>query len=254
LKVSVITIVYNNADCILDCLESVKAQTYDPIEHVVIDGGSSDGTQQIIAPYVKDLGYYISEPDSGLYNALNKGIAKCSGDIIGILHSDDVFYNTKVIASVVRQFKNQKADLVYANGLYVERENPDNIQRIYKSKHFKNNYLRLGWIPLHTTIFVKKTVFKTHGLYDESYRITSDYEISLRWFFDSKIKKVFLNQWVVKMRLGGKSTTLGLQKQKTKEDQNIITKYPLMGNLTLVLKILQKIPQYLLPRLFKIKA
>ena len=253
LKISIITIVYNNAECIVDCLKSVQAQSYEEVEHVVIDGGSTDGTQDLIAPYVDSLGYYISEPDKGLYNALNKGIEQCTGDVIGILHSDDIFYNDYTIADIATKFETKKADLVYANGLYVERDNPTKIRRIYKSKPFKNSYLRFGWIPLHTTIFVKKTVFDSYGLYNEGYRIASDYDISLRWFLESKIKKVFLDRFLVKMRLGGKSTSLKLQKTKSVEDFKIIKKYHLWGLFTLALKIARKIPQYLRPLLSRSK-
>lgn len=247
MKISIISVVYNNADCIEDCIKSVASQTYNNIEHVLIDGGSTDGTQAIIAPYADHLGYYKSEPDKGLYNALNKGIEQCTGDVIGILHSDDVFYNEYTIADIAAKFETKKADLVYANGLYVERDNPTKIRRIYKSQPFKYRYLRFGWIPLHTTIFVKKTVFDSYGLYNEGYRIASDYEISLRWFLEPKIKKVFLNQWVVKMRLGGKSTTLSLQKEKSREDLRILKKYPFLGQLSLGFKILRKVPQYCWP-------
>ncbi|MDA9111641.1 glycosyltransferase [Flavicella sp.] len=248
MKISIITIVFNNKSCIAACMESVRAQTHHNIEHVVIDGGSTDGTQEVIAPYVENLGYYVSEKDSGLYNALNKGIHKCTGDVIGILHSDDLFYETSTLAKIAAQFQNSQADLVYANGLYVQRENTDCIRRIYKAKPFQKHSLRMGWIPLHTTIYVKKEVFQDFGLYNEDYEIASDYDISLRWFLEPKIKKLFLNNWVVKMRLGGKSTTAKLQKKKSMEDLKIIKKYNLLGQITLVFKILNKIPQYLIPR------
>jgi hypothetical protein len=139
--------------------------------------------------------------------------------------------------------------LVYANGMYVERENTKNVKRIYKSKAYKKRYLPFGWIPLHTTIYVKKTVFDTYGLYDESYSIASDYEISLRWFKEERIKKYFLNHWVVKMRLGGKSTTAKLQKKKSTEDLKIIKNYKLLREVTLFFKIFRKVSQYLAPKL-----
>lgn len=249
IKVSIITIVYNNKEFIADCLNSVKKQSYANIEHIVIDGGSSDGTQEIIAPFVSDLGFYISEKDTGLYNALNKGIANCSGDVIGLLHSDDFFYDTQTVAKVAKKFEESCADLVYANGMYVDRKNTSLVKRIYKSKKFKKRYLKWGWIPLHTTIYVKKSIFDQFGIYNESYRIASDYEISLRWFFNKKINKSFLNQWVVKMRLGGKSTTAKLQNEKSREDFKIIQNYPLFGIFSLVFKIIRKIPQYIFPRL-----
>jgi glycosyltransferase involved in cell wall biosynthesis len=251
MKVSIISIVFNNKSCITDCIESVLSQSYKNIEHIVIDGGSTDGTQAIIEKYKSKLGFYISEKDNGLYDALNKGILKASGDIIGILHSDDLFFDNNVVKNIVEAFEKTNSDLVYASGQYVLRDDTSIIKRIYKGKKYNKYSLNFGWIPLHTTIYVKSEVFQTFGLYDESYSIASDYEISLRWFKEVKIKKYFLSNFVVKMRLGGKSTTAKLQKKKSSEDLSIIKKNGLLGEITLLFKILRKIPQYLLPKLKK---
>lgn len=249
MKVSIVTIVYNNRSTIKDCIESVLAQNYPDIEHVIIDGGSTDGTVDVIHSYRDSLGYFISEKDKGLYNALNKGIKAATGDIIGILHSDDIFYEADTIEKVITAFKESAADLVYANGLYVDKEKPKDVKRIYASKPFKRRYLDFGWIPLHTTIYCKKEVFEDFGLYKENYAIASDYEISLRWFKENRISKYFLNEFVVKMRLGGKSTTPALQKKKSSEDLEIIRSHNLPGAFTLGCKIGRKIPQYLLPKI-----
>jgi len=253
MKISIITIVYNNKDCIADCIKSVLDQSYPNIEHIVIDGGSNDGTQQAIEPYKDQLAYYLSEKDKGLYDALNKGIRKASGDVIGILHSDDLFYASDTLNQVAETFRATGADLVYAHGQFVDKLNPAKVKRIYKAKPYRKRYLPFGWIPLHTTIYVKKEVFEKYGLYEESYSIAGDYEISLRWFKNDKIKKVFLNQWVVKMRLGGKSTSASLQKKKSKEDLDIIRRYNLLGEFTLACKIARKIPQYVLPKIIRYK-
>ncbi len=249
MRVSIITIVYNNKECISDCIESVLNQSYKNIEHIVIDGGSTDGTQQVIESYQDKLAYYTSEKDNGLYDALNKGIKKATGDLIGILHSDDVFYDIYVVEKIMKAFNESNADLVYANGVFVERDNSAKIKRVYSSKPFKKYYLLFGWIPLHTTIYVKNRVFKEYGLYNLDYSIASDYDISLRWFKNDKIAKYFLDLYVVKMRLGGKSTTASLQKLKSKEDLQIIKKHELFGLITLFYKIIRKIPQYLKPYL-----
>lgn len=255
MKVSIITIVYNNSANIETCLKSVLSQSYPSIEYLIIDGGSIDGTVEIIRSYQNKINnlIFISEKDSGLYNALNKGIKKATGDIVGILHSDDLFYNEYVISDIVEFFNKTHADLVYANGMYADQKNINNIKRFYKSSPFKNYLLQFGWIPLHTTIYVKRDIFSKYGLYEENYKIASDYEISLRWFTNKNITKVFLDKWVVKMRLGGKSTTLGLQKIKSKEDLAIIKKYDLNGYFTLAFKILRKIPQYIYPLLVSVK-
>lgn len=251
MKISIITIVFNNQAHIADCIRSVRSQNYPDIEHIVIDGGSTDGTQQTIETFKEKLDYYISEKDKGLYNALNKGIKKATGDIIGILHSDDLFYGPDTLTHIVNTFQSSGGDLVYANGQYVDKKNPTRVKRIYKAKPFKKHYLPFGWIPLHTTIYVKREVFDKYGLYNENYSIASDYEISLRWFKNDQIKKVFLNEWVVKMRLGGKSTSASMQKKKSSEDLEIVRRYKLWGWFTLVCKIGRKIPQYITPRIIK---
>lgn len=249
MKVSIITIVYNRAFCIADCIESVLNQTYENIEHIIIDGGSTDGTQQKIQPYLDKLGYYVSEKDEGIFDAYNKGIKQATGDIIGTLNSDDFFYKPETIEQMVKAFDTSGADLVYAKGLFVDKDNPNKIKRMYSSKPFRKRLLTFGWIPLHTTIFVKKEIFTKYGVYLPGYSIASDYEISLRWFQNDDIRKHFLNEWVVKMRLGGVSTSLKLQIRKSREDLKIIRINHLHGLFTLACKISRKIPQYVLPQL-----
>lgn len=253
MKISIITTCFNRKNTILDAIQSMNSQDYTKKEYIVIDGKSTDGSAEIIANCKDEIDYYVSEQDFGIYNALNKGIANCSGDIIGILHSDDFFYNKHVLSSVAKVFEKTNADIVYANGQYVDYDDVSKVKRIYPSTSFYTIFLYFGWIPLHTTIFVKKELFEKYGLYKENYKIASDYEISLRWFKNQKIKKVFLNQWVVKMRLGGKSTDLRQQKLKSTEDLQIINEHNLLGKFTLFCKIIQKIPQYLLPLVVKYK-
>jgi len=247
MKVSIVTIVYNNCACIADCIRSVQSQTYYDIEHIVIDGDSTDGTQEQIAPFRDRLAYYVSEKDNGLYDALNKGIRQATGDIIGILHSDDLYYETDTIQKIVDTFMNSDADIVYAHGLYVEQKNIVKVKRVFPSKPFRERYLPLGWVPLHTTMYVRREVYDNYGLYDTQYDIASDYEITLRWLTNRKIKTRFLNYCVVKMRFGGKSTSVNLQKKKSLEDLRIIKMYKLHGAYTLFLKIARKIPQYIIP-------
>lgn len=254
MKISIITIVYNNSECIEDCINSVLKQTYPNVEYIIIDGGSKDNTVEIINKYKDKISYFVSEKDNGLYDALNKGIVAATGDIIGILHSDDLFFYDDTLSNIVSVFEKSKADIVYAKGQYVDRTNINLVKRIYPSKPFKKIYLYFGWIPLHTTIYVKKEIFDNYGKYQTNYKIASDYEISLRWFFNDKIKKIFLNDWVVKMRLGGKSTTISLQKLKSNEDLKIISNYNLLGYFTLFCKIARKIPQYLIPKIFRINS
>lgn len=250
MKVSIITIVYNNKECISDCIKSVLSQTYSDIEYIVIDGGSTDGTQEVVKVFSDKISYFISEKDNGLYDALNKGIKVATGDVIGILHSDDLFYSPDTVTEVAEAFNAADTDIVYAKGLYVDKNNTAVVKRIYPSKPYRKSYLNCGWIPLHTTIYAKRELFEKFGLYDTKYSIASDYEISLRWFKNNAIKTFYLDKWVVRMRLGGKSTTAKLQKKKSSEDYDIIKRYGLLGYYTLACKIGRKIPQYLLPKIF----
>lgn len=251
MKISVITTCYNRANSIASALESFIAQDYKNKEYVIIDGNSKDNSMDVISEYKDHIDVLISESDTGIYNALNKGIKNCTGDAIGLLHSDDFFYDTKTLSKIAECFEKTNADIVYANGMYVDENNIANVKRIYPAKDFKSRYLPWGWIPLHTTIFVKTDVFQKYGLYREDYRIASDYDISLRWFRNSKIKKVFLDEYVVKMRLGGKSTDMQQQKRKSSEDLQIIREHQLWGKVTLFFKIARKIPQYIIPKFKK---
>ncbi|GHA49683.1 glycosyl transferase [Salinimicrobium marinum] len=248
MKISIITIVYNRKHCIADCIQSVLDQTYHNIEHIIIDGGSTDGTQEVIEKYRDKIAFYISEKDEGVFDAYNKGIKNATGDVIGVLNSDDFFFEPETIQKIAEAFSFSGADLVYANGLFVDQEDLSRVKRIYPSKPFRRRYLSYGWIPLHTTIFVRKEVFEKNGFYHRGYTIASDYEISLRWFKNDDIKKFFLNEWVVKMRLGGLSTSARLQLRKSREDLRIIKLYHLNGLFTLACKIGRKIPQYLVPQ------
>lgn len=251
MKISIITIVYNRKSVIADCIESVLKQKCDNLEYVIIDGGSTDGTQEIIESYKDKIDCYISEKDDGIFNALNKGVQNSTGDVVGILNSDDLFYSENTLAEIQNAFKISNADLVYAKGLFVDKNDQRRVKRIYPSLPFKKWYLNFGWIPLHTTIFVKKELFEKYGMYSSGYLIASDYEMSLRWFKNDEIKKFFLNSWVVKMRLGGLSTSIKLQLRKSREDLKIIRLYKLAGFGTLFFKIARKIPHYLQPMLFR---
>lgn len=253
MKVSIITVVFNNKCHIADCFQSLVNQSYKDVEYIVIDGGSTDGTLEELEKYKRQIDIFLTERDQGLYDALNKAVRLATGDIVGILHSDDLFYNQDVISDVVGKFIETNADLVYAKGVFVDRNSPIKVKRIYGSAHFRKWFLYFGWIPLHTTIFVRKDVFKRSGLYDLKYSIASDYDISLRWFLDDNVRKEFLDEFTVKMRLGGKSTSMKLQKTKSLQDLVIIKEHGLWGVFTLGFKLLRKVPQYLMPYFIKIR-
>ncbi len=251
MKISVITTCYNREHSIASALESYIAQDYPNKEYVIIDGNSKDQSMEVISRYKDHINVLVSEPDTGIYNALNKGIKNCTGDVIGLLHSDDFFYDEHTLSKIAECFEKSGADIVYANGMYVDESDTSKVKRIYTAKPFQKKYLKWGWIPLHTTIFAKAEVFEKYGWYREDYRIASDYDISLRWFLNPKLKKEFLNAYVVKMRLGGKSTDMQQQKRKSSEDLQIIREHHLWGKVTLFFKIARKIPQYIIPKIKK---
>jgi glycosyltransferase involved in cell wall biosynthesis len=157
-KISIITVVYNNKDTIKDAIESVLNQTYKNIEYIIIDGGSTDGTIDIIKSYRDKIDKFISEKDNGIYDAMNKGLKLASGDIVGILNSDDIYFNENVILNVVAKFEESKTDSIYGDLYYVDENDLQKIQRYWKSSEFKEGSFAKGWHPPHPTFFVKKEV------------------------------------------------------------------------------------------------
>jgi glycosyltransferase involved in cell wall biosynthesis len=205
MKVSIITVTLNNAEYIETCIQSVLNQDYKNIEYIVIDGGSTDGTIDIIKKYKDKINIWISELDEGMYDAINKGICKSSGDIIGILHSDDLYIDEHVISNVVSEFS-ENVDSVYADLVYVERNNLEKIIRYYDSSIFKISRFAYGWMPAHPTCFIKKNVYDKYGLYKNEYTIAADYELLVRFYAKFRVSCSYLPKVIVKMRHGGIST------------------------------------------------
>lgn len=204
MKISIITVVYNNEKTIKDAIESVLSQTYKNIEYVIIDGMSKDNTVSIIKKYEDKLGYFISEKDAGIYDAMNKGIIAATGDVIGILNSDDLYQDTTVINSVMTQFnQNPSLDIVFGDLLYVKSNNVNKIVRNWKSKSYNNNFFENGNVPPHPSLFVKKKVYNEAGLFNLDLKLAADYEFMLRIFKKHNFKSNYINKVIVKMRLGG---------------------------------------------------
>lgn len=247
MKISIITVVHNNVRNIEECILSVLSQTYHNVEYIVVDGGSTDGTVDIINRYKNQISVFCSEKDEGLYDALNKGFLAATGDVIGILHSDDLFFHKTVLSDVKHSFTQNHIDVLYGDGVYCQRDDINKIKRVYLGGVYKKYKLYLGWMPLHTTMFVRREVFGKHGLYDKKYDIAGDYDICLRWFLDDNLTKHYDKSFKVIMRIGGRSTLLRLQKRKSTEDLSIIRKHRLLGIGTLFFKIIRKVPQYLIP-------
>ena len=245
MKVSVITTCYNRAGTIARTVASVMKQNYPSIEHIIIDGGSIDGSVDVIkscnSPLITHL---ISEKDKGCYNALNKGLALATGDIICWLHSDDVYYNDNVISDVVAAFKKTNCDMLYANGLFVSQNNPDWVIRNWESGEYSDKKIERGWLPLHTTVFIKKELYDRLGGYCEDYRIAGDSAWLIKMMYKTNIKIHYLPQTTVKMNYGGLSTTFEQTVLRWREDLGMYRQAGLNPKRTLLLKVLRKVPQF----------
>lgn len=206
MKVSIITVTKNSARTIEDSLLSVLKQDYSDIEHIVIDGDSSDGTQTILQKYRYNIDRIISEPDNGIYDAMNKGIHTSSGEIIGILNSDDIYAYDAVISDVVEIFQDESIDVVYGDLWYVRTDDVNKIVRRFRSSDFKPEKLKYGIAPAHPTMFIRKSIFDKFGLYNDSYSISADFEFIVRIFKDGEISAHYLPKVMTKMRMGGIST------------------------------------------------
>lgn len=222
MKVSLITVCYNRKATMAQSIQSVLDQDYDNIEYIVIDGNSSDGTQDVIESYSSQITHYVSERDKGMYDAINKGLQLATGDIIGLMHSDDVFYDSTVVTKIVNAFNNSSsADAVYGNGIYVTNDANEKIVRNRIGGQYDFEKLKSGWLPLHPTVYMKKAVVEKYGYYNLDFKIASDTEFLLRYLFKHKINMIYLNEYVVKMRMGGLSTDYKRVFQVLSEDYRI---------------------------------
>lgn len=203
MKVSIITVCYNSEKTIKETIESVLDQNYSNLEYIVIDGQSNDTTNEIINEYKDSISYYLSEPDSGIYDAMNKGIAAATGDLIGILNSDDVYVNNQVISKVVDSIGNN--DGVYADLIYVDQQNLNKVKRVWKSGKYTHGAFKWGWMPPHPTFFVRRKCYENYGNYNLIMQSAADYEYMLRVIHKHKISLSYLSEVIIKMRTGGVS-------------------------------------------------
>lgn len=203
MKISIITVTYNSARTIGDCIASVNNQTYQNIEHIIIDGDSKDKTNKIINAQPNRVKIHISEPDKGIYDAMNKGIALASGEVIAILNSDDIYLDHFAIEKVMDVFKNAKTDCVFGDLYYVAKDNTENIMRHWKTNEYKNNAFSKGWHPAHPSFFLKKEIYDKCGVFDLTFKLAADFELMLRMFEKYHINSIYLPIPFVKMRLGG---------------------------------------------------
>lgn len=204
MKLSIITVVYNNEKTIKEAMQSVLGQSYRDIEYVIIDGGSRDNTVNFINEYKEKLGYFSSEKDDGLYDAMNKGINACTGDVIGILNSDDLYQDLDVIKDVMQQFNDDpNLDILYGDLVYVKSYDTNKIVRYWKSKKYYDHFFENANVPPHPSLFVRSKVYNESGLFDLQYKLAADYELMLRMFKKHNFNSKYLNRLIIKMRLGG---------------------------------------------------
>ena len=223
MKVSIITATFNSEKTLNICMTSVLEQTYSNIEYILVDGQSSDHTVKLIQEFAlqHENIQYISEHDDGIYDALNKGIKKATGDVIGFVHSDDFLANPNIVEDIVCCFKRYNVDGVYGNLHYVSSTNINKVLRNWESRPFSKKLLKLGWMPAHPTLFLKASVYKNKGVFNKTFRIAADYDFILRIFTDDDYSFYFLPKVITKMRVGGKSNNnLKNIIKKTREDLN----------------------------------
>jgi glycosyltransferase involved in cell wall biosynthesis len=237
----------NRADTIEHAIESVQSQSHRDLEHVIQDGGSQDGTVEIIERLSGSQTRLVSEPDAGIYDAINRGIARSTGDVVGLLHSDDFFPHRDVVSRIAAAFEDPTVDAVYGDLDYVSERDPDRVIRRWRAGIASPVKLRRGWMPPHPTMYLRANVFRDYGLYDTSFEIAGDYDAILRFFGTGKVRSVYLPEVLVKMRLGGASNvSLGHILKKSKEDLRALRRNGVGGYCALVLKNVSKIGQFVL--------
>lgn len=244
-KITVITVCYNSAATIADALQSVASQTWPHVEHIVIDGSSTDGTQAVIESHGAGLARLVSEPDGGIYDAMNKGLRLATGDLVGFLNADDVFASSETLALIARAaIEAPQADAIYGDLQYVDKDHPDRVFRHWRSEPFKTSYLRFGWMPPHPTLYVRRNVMEAVGSFDTSFRIAADYDFILRLFSRPGRIFVYLPRVLVLMRTGGASNrSLRALFRKSREDLRAMRRHNIGGLPTLLCKNFRKVGQ-----------
>lgn len=245
MKITIVTAVYNRAGTVAGAIGSVAAQSYPAIEHLVIDGASTDATLAAVEACRHPALRLVSEPDRGIYDALNKGFALATGDVLGLVHSDDFLAHDRVIENVMAAFADERVDAVYGDLDYVSAADPARVIRRWKSGHFAPGRLSRGWMPPHPALFIRRRLWEQRGIYDPQYRIAGDYDAILRWFAKGDITTIYLPEVLVKMRVGGESNrSIGRILRKSHEDYRALRANRVGGLATLAAKNLRKVTQF----------
>lgn len=255
MKISIITTTYNSASTLTDTLKSIFKQSYDNFESVIIDGKSTDGTLEIIKSFKNKYPNkikYISEKDKGIYDAMNKGISLATGDIIGILNSDDFFTSNDILETIAKTFSENDIDAIYGDVHFVNNNNLKKCIRYYSSRIFSPSLMRLGFMPAHPSFYIKNYQLKNVGKYNTSYKIAADFEFLLRAFLKNKIRSLYIPKDFVTMRIGGASTS-GISSRKLimKEHLRALKENNIYSNfLFLSLRYIYKIGEVLFSRIY----
>ncbi|TKF73111.1 glycosyltransferase [Vibrio sp. F13] len=245
MKVSIITATFNSSKTILDTLNSLNMQTYTDIEYIVIDGASSDNTLSVVKENCSRVSTIISEPDKGIYDALNKGINAATGDIVGFLHSDDLFAYPDAIKDLVETLQRERTQAVYADLEYVSKDDTSKVIRKWTSGEYQQRKLRYGWMPPHPTFFMKRDLYFEYGMFDLNLKIAADYDSILRYLWSNNVTASYLPKVVTKMRVGGASNrSLKNIVEKTKEDIQALKNNSVVWLFALLIKNFSKIPQF----------
>lgn len=249
MKVSIITSCFNREATIRETIESVLSQDYEDIEYIVVDGASSDSSLHIINEYRNRIAKIISEPDHGMYEAINKGIRMAQGDVIGLMHSDDFFYDNQVVGRIVAKMKETGADFLYGNGLFVHSDDTGKVVRNWMGGSYRTWKVRHGWLPLHPTCYIRREVMDKRGLYNETYKIAADSDLLFRYLLGGDITVTYLNEYIVRMRMGGMSTDSARRRHMWYEDVRMYQSHGLNPIITKLEKMAWKIPQFVKARL-----
>ncbi len=246
MKISLITVTYNAEKYLASCIESVLMQSYKNIEHIIIDGNSTDSTISVVKKYESKISKWISEPDKGMYDALNKGMKLATGDVIGILNSDDMLVSSDTIQSIVNAFNENNVDSVYGDLQYVDQEDKNRVFRVWKGKQYNRNLFKMGWMPGHPTFYIKRSLIQEHGGYENHYYTAADYEFMARYLFKYNISSFYLPKLIVKMRTGGASNKNINQRIKANRKDYLAMKTNAipMPFLVSILKPLLKVHQF----------
>jgi glycosyltransferase involved in cell wall biosynthesis len=247
LKISVITITYNSQHTVEDTIQSVLSQDYPDVEYIIVDGLSKDGTMEVVNRYRHRLSKVISEKDRGLYDALNKGIGLATGDVIGMLHSDDIYADEHVLSCIAEEFKKDpQIQAVYGDLVFVSRTDTSKVIRTWKAGAYMPGAFLKGWMPPHPTFYAKRQCFLQYGLFNTSLKLSADYELMLRMIHKHGIQVAYIPQTLVKMRMGGVSNVSFFVKLKANLEDKLAWKLNDIrpGRFTLLKKPLNKLTQY----------